>query len=186
MGAPARTTQLLIEAGRGDGRAADALMPLVYDQLRALASHAMRREQAGHTLQPTAIAHEAYMRLVDQHRVDWQGRAHFFAVAAEMVRRILVDHARRRGRLKRGGNAQREPLSVAMNGAAGADADLLDLDAALEELAALDARQARVVELRFFGGLTVEETAHVLEVSPRTVKGDWTVARAWLRDRLDR
>jgi RNA polymerase sigma factor (TIGR02999 family) len=179
------TTRMLNEAGRGDGRAADVLMPLVYDELRALAAHAMQREPVGHTLQPTAIANEAYMRLVDQQRIDWKGRAHFFAVAAEMVRRILVDHARQRRSLKRGGNARREPLGLEVEGPTEADVTVLDLDEALRELAALDERQARVVELRYFGGLSVEETAHVLGVSPRTVKGDWAIARAWLRDRLD-
>jgi len=182
-----QATRMLIEAGRGHGRAADVLMPLIYDELRALAGQAMKREPAGHTLQPTAVANEVYMRLIDQRRVDWKGRSHFLAVAAEMVRRTLVDHARRRARLKRGGNARRESLQVALDQeVAATDANVLDLHAALVELAALDARQARVVELRYFGGLSVEEAAYVLEVSPRTVKGDWAVARAWLRDRLDR
>lgn len=182
-----QATRMLIDAGRGDGRAADVLMPLVYDQLRSLAARAMQGEHEGHTLQPTAIANEAYLRLIDQRRVDWKGRAHFFAVAAEMVRRILVDHARRRARLKRAGNVRREPLDFHMAGeAADPDGNVLDLNEALEELAALDDRQARVIELRYFGGLSVKEAAHVLDVSPRTVKGDWAVARAWLRDRLDR
>lgn len=177
-------TRTLLRARDGDGRAADELMPLIYDELRTLAARALDREAAGHTLQATAIVHEAYLRLVGQQSVDWKGRAHFFAVAAQMVRRILVDHARRRRRLKRGGDLRRETLDGRSGAYVGPDADLLAIDEALGHLGELHARQARVVELRVFGGLSVEEVAEVLAVSPRTVKGDWAVARAWLRDRL--
>lgn len=164
----------------------DELLPLVYDTLRALARSQLQREGAGHSLQPTDLVHEAYERLADQSRVDWRGRAHFLAVAATVMRRLLVDHARRRGRQKRGGGAQRVTLS-GLAAPAESELDLeelLALDEALEKLRALDEREARVVELRYFGGLGVQEIASVLQVSERTVRNDWNFARAWLRQAL--
>lgn len=179
-----QTTELLLAVARGGRSAANALLPLVYDELRGLAEHYMRRERPGHTLQPTALVNEAYLRLIDQSRVDWKSRAHFFGVAAEMIRRILVDHARKRAAIKRGGGAAKATSSEALADVGSDRVDLLALDEALEKLRELDERRSQVVELRFFGGLSVEETAHVLGVSPRTVKGDWHLARAWLRNHL--
>jgi RNA polymerase sigma factor (TIGR02999 family) len=177
-------TEVLAQIRGGDKRAADKLLPLVYDEFRALARHYLSQERANHTLQPTALVHEAYMKLVDQTRVDWQGRSHFFAVAAQAMRRILVDHARSRQREKRGGGRARVMLDEAVALSPQKDEDVLALDEALEKLAKLDARQAKVVELRFFGGLDVEEVAEALGVSKRTVEGDWTFARAWLSREL--
>jgi RNA polymerase sigma-70 factor, ECF subfamily len=177
-------TKVLEEIRNGDERAADRLLPLVYDEFRALARHYLAQERGNHTLQPTALVHEAYMKLVDQSRVDWQGRSHFFAVAAQAMRRILVDHARSRQREKRGGGRARVVLDEAVALSPQKDEDVIALDEALERLAALDPRQAKVVELRFFGGLSVEEVAHALGVSKRTVEGDWTFARAWLSREL--
>jgi RNA polymerase sigma factor (TIGR02999 family) len=177
-------TQVLEELAKGDRRAADKLLPLVYDEFRALARHYLAQERMNHTLQPTALVHEAYMKLVDQTRVDWQGKSHFFAVAAQAMRRILVDHARSRQREKRGGGRARVVLDEAVALSPQKDEDVLALDEALEKLARLDARQAKVVELRFFGGLSVEEVAEALGVSKRTVEGDWTFARAWLSREL--
>jgi RNA polymerase sigma-70 factor (ECF subfamily) len=172
----------------GDPTALDDLLPRVYDELRALADAYMRRERAGHTLQPTALVHEAFLRLLRLPPGSVQNRVHFFALAAQAMRRILADHARRHRAAKRGGNAVRVPLELVEGGApaapAGDDVAADDLDAALEDLAKLDERQARVVELRFFGGLSIEETAEVLAVSPATVKRDWLVARAWLHREL--
>jgi RNA polymerase sigma factor (TIGR02999 family) len=153
-------------------------MPLVYTELRKLAASYLRVERPDHTLQPTALVHEAYLRLVDQRSVNWQNRAHFFGIAAQMMRRILVDHARRRQAAKRDGATYR--LYTSEEEATARDPELLALDEALSGLEALDARQARIVELRFFGGLTVEETAEVAGVSPATVKREWRTARAWL------
>ena len=177
-------TLVLEQMRKGDKGAADKLLPLVYDEFRALARHYLAQERCNHTLQPTALVHEAYMKLVDQTRVDWQGRSHFFAVAAQAMRRILVDHARSRQRDKRGGGRARVVLYEAVALSPQKDEDVLALDEALERLAALDARQAKVVELRFFGGLSVEEVAEALGVSKRTVEGDWTFARAWLSREL--
>ena len=177
----------------GDASALDDLLPRVYDELRSLADAYMRRERAGHTLQPTALVHEAFLRLLRLPPGSVQNRVHFFALAAQAMRRILADHARRHRAAKRGGNAVRVPLELIEGGAApdpraagaeSAEVAADDLDAALEDLAKLDARQARVVELRFFGGLSIEETAEVLGVSPATVKRDWLVARAWLHREL--
>jgi len=172
----------------GDPTALDDLLPRVYDELRALADAYMRRERAGHTLQPTALVHEAFLRLLRLPPGSVQNRIHFFALAAQAMRRILADHARRHRAAKRGGGAVRVPLELAEGGApatpAGDDVAADDLDAALEDLAKLDERQARVVELRFFGGLSIEETAEVLAVSIATVKRDWLVARAWLHREL--
>ena len=189
MGEPSPTdlTRLLLDWSRGDKTALDRLMPLVYDELRALAERSLRHERSGHTLQGTALVHEAYLKLVDQRQVRWQDRAHFFAVAAQLMRRILVDHARRHGAAKRGSGQPRHPFDEADAPAAAAPlVDWLALDCALDRLAALDERQARTVELRFFGGLTIEETAEVLQVSQATVKNDWSLARGWLYRELQR
>ncbi len=161
-------------------------MPLVYDELRGLAQRYMQQERADHTLQATALVNEAYMRLIDQSRVDWKGRAHFFSVAAEMVRRVLVDHARKHHAAKRGGGARKVSLTDSVGALEDPDIDLMALDEVLEELGRLNERHGKVVELRFFGGLSVEETAHVLEVTPRTVRSDWRMARTWMRQRLER
>jgi RNA polymerase sigma factor (TIGR02999 family) len=178
-------TVLLQRWGAGDATAMDALMPLVHDQLRRLAQSYMRRERAGHTLEPTALVNEAYVRLVDQRDVRWAGRGHFFAIAAKAMRRVLVDHARGHQAAKRGGGGERVTLSsIAADGRGPDDLDVLWLHEALEKLAALDSRQARVVELRYFSGLTVEEVAEALHISPATVKREWATARCWLAVRL--
>ncbi len=169
---------------RGDTAGLDALIPLVYDELHALAARYLRRERPDHTLQPTALVHEAYMRLTGQRSVDWTNRAQFFAVAAETMRRILVNHALAHRAAKRGGGATPVTLDDAADAAAEPDVDVVALDEALTALAALDPRQARVVELRYFAGLSIEETAEVLDVSPATVKREWSMARAWLRRAL--
>ena len=178
---PPDVTQILQEVSGGDRGAPARLMPLVYDELRRLADHYLRRERPDHTLQPTALVHEAYLHLIDQRRVDWQNRAHFFGVAAQLMRRILVDHARRHRASKRGGFQQKLTLDEAVDYSQPRDVDLIALDDALDALAQLDARQSRIVELRFFGGLTIEETAEALSVSPATVKAEWKMAKAWLR-----
>ena len=179
MARSADITGLLVAWGNGEQAVASPLMDAVYSELRRLARGYLRRERADHSLPPTALVHEAYLKLVDQRRVRWQSRTQFFAIAAHLMRRILVDHARARAAAKRGagakvalddGDAETNPPNV----------DMLDLDAALEELALVDPRQSRLVELRFFGGLTVNETAVVLGVAPITVKRDWALARAWL------
>jgi RNA polymerase sigma factor (TIGR02999 family) len=182
---PLELTETLLRARLGDHAALEELVPTVYDEMRRLAASYLRAERPGHTLQATALAHEAYLKLVDQSRVDWQGRAHFLGIAAQAMRRILADHARRRRAAKRGGDPMRVALELVDlenpgNGGVAVD----DLDAALEDLARLDPRQARVVELRFFGGLSIEETAEVTGVSPATVKRDWVLARAWLHREL--
>jgi RNA polymerase sigma factor (TIGR02999 family) len=186
MGELADTTKILVDLGNGDRSAAKRLMPLVYDELRSLAQRYMQQERVGHTFQATAVVHEAYIRLIDQSRVDWKGRAHFFSVAAEMIRRVLVDHVRQHRAAKRGGAARKVSLTDSVGATEAPDIDLMALDEALEELGRLNERHGKVVELRFFGGLSVEETAHVLEVSPQTVRSDWRMARAWLRQRLGR
>jgi RNA polymerase sigma factor (TIGR02999 family) len=181
-----------IVASLGDAEArgkasAEELLPLVYDELRRLARGYMSRESRSHTLQPTALVHEAYIRLVDTSQIDWQGRTHFLAVGARVMRRLLIDHARGRGREKRGGGWHRVTLAEGVTPYADDELDLdqlLHLNRALDSLNELDERQARVVELRFFGGLTVPEVAGVLGVSQRTVEGDWTHARAWLKREL--
>lgn len=173
-------THLLIQWSKGDSAALEALVPLVYDELRRLAQVYLSREKPGHTLSSTALVHEAYLRLVKQKDVTWQNRAHFFAVAARMMRRILVDHARRHGFAKRGGGAMTLSLDEAMAPAAQREVNLVALDDALDTLAKLDERQSRMVELRFFGGLSIEETSEVLGVSAPTVKREWASARAWL------
>ena len=180
-------TRLLIAWSDGRREALDDLMPIVYAHLRRLAGGYMRREPAGHPLQPTALVHEAYVRLIDQKQVKWRNRAHFFGVAAGMMRRILVDNARRRRAEKRGGGWERVTLSgdeVAANGQA--ELDVLSLHEALERLAEFDSQQERIVELRYFGGLTIEETSEVVGISPATVVREWTIAKAWLRADLSR
>jgi RNA polymerase sigma factor (TIGR02999 family) len=183
---PGEVTRLLKAWSEGDNAALGQLTPLVYDELRRLAARYMRRERPGHTLQTSALINEAYLRLVDSRGVQWQNRAHFFGVSAQMMRRILVDFARARQNLKRGGGAQHASLDEAMVSAPERSTDLLALDEALERLAALSPRQSRVVVLRYFGGLTEEEMAEVLNVSPRTVRNDWGLARAWLFRELTR
>lgn len=173
-------THLLIQWSRGDSAALEALVPLVYDELRRLAQLYISRENPGHTLSSTALVHEAYLRLVKQNEVTWQSRAHFFAVAARMMRRILVDHARKHAYAKRGGGAVTISLDETIAPAPERELDLVALDDALEALAKLDERQSRMVELRFFGGLSIEETSEVLGVSAPTVKREWASARAWL------
>jgi RNA polymerase sigma factor (TIGR02999 family) len=183
---PARedVTVLLAELTRGNDQAARRLIPLVYDELRRLAGGYMRRERSDHTLQATALVHEAYLKLVEQRSVDWQGRAHFFGIAAQMMRRILIDHARAHLREKRGGGEEMVPLDEGLVFSPQQSSELLKLEESLERLTALDPRQGKIVELRFFGGLTVEETAEVLGISPKTVKRDWSVAKAWLHGDL--
>jgi RNA polymerase sigma factor (TIGR02999 family) len=182
---PENVTEMLLDWSRGDRAALDRLMSVVYGDLRRHAARALRRERSEHTLQTTALIHEAYLRLIDQRRVDWQNRAHFFGIAARLMRQILVDHARRRDAAKRGGPERAVTLDDVVAGGSGPDLDVVALDRALDRLAALSERQARVVELRYFGGLSVEEAAEVLDVSPATVKNDWAAARAWLRGQLE-
>jgi RNA polymerase sigma factor (TIGR02999 family) len=177
---PQVVTQLLIDWSRGDQAALDSLMPLVYQELRRLAHCYMRRERVGHTLQTTALINEAYLRLVEQQHVQWHNRAHFFAISAQLMRRILVDHARSHARAKRGGGVLKMSLDEALVPSQKRAAELVALDDALQSLATVDLRKSQVVELRFFGGLSVEETAEVLKVTPMTVTRDWKTAKAWL------
>ena len=174
-----RVTDLLQEWGRGQPEALADLIPLVYEELRGVAANYLKGERPGHTLQPTALVHEAFLRLMGQKKVAWENRSQFFALASRMMRRVLVDHARRRGAAKRDGQALRVEIPLAV--APDRDPDLITLDDALTRLEQLDPAQARVVELRFFGGLTVEETAEVTGTSPATVKREWQTARAFLR-----
>lgn len=176
----ADATQLLGRLKHGDDRAAGELLPLIYDEMRAVAARFLRGERANHTLQPTALVHEAFLRLVDQKQADYQSRAHFLAIGAQVMRRVLIDHARAHGRLKRGGSRQRLQLDEALALVPQHEADLLALNELIDKLRALDERQAKIVELRFFSGMTVDEVATVLGVSKRTVEGDWMHARAWL------
>ncbi len=177
-------TGLLQAWGGGDHAALDQLVPIVYEELHRQAQRYLRRESPGHTLQTTALVHEAYLRLVDQRQARWQNRAQFFGVAAQLMRRILVDHARRHQAAKRGGSAIQVPLDEGGVAAVESDVDLVALDDALTRLAGLDPQQARVVELRYFTGLGIEETAEALGISPATVKREWAMARAWLRREL--
>jgi len=174
-------TPLLLAWSEGDQEALDKLMPLVYDELRRLANHYLRHERPDHTLQPTALVHEAYLRLVQTNRMTWQNRAHFVGVAAELMRRILVDHARRHGAEMRGGPDHKLPLEAALDVPEPKAVDLIALDDALSSLAAIDPQQSRIVELKFFGGLSIEEIAEVLGISPATVKREWAWAKTWLR-----
>jgi RNA polymerase sigma-70 factor (ECF subfamily) len=183
---PSDVTVLLSELQKGDPAAASKLIPLVYNELRRLAGHYMRQERPDHTLQATALVHEAYLKLINQRSVDWQGRAHFFGIAAQLMRRILIDHARGHLREKRGGAQQALPLDEMLVFTPAQSSELLNLDEALERLAKLDARQSRIVELRFFGGLSNEETAEFLGISSKTVKRDWSLAKAWLHGELKR
>jgi RNA polymerase sigma factor (TIGR02999 family) len=181
-----RVTELLLAWGDGDLSALDQLIPLVHAELRQIAARCMARERLGHTLQPTALVNEVYLRLVDVERIRWQNRAHFLAVAARLMRRILVDFARSRRYQKRGGGGQRVAFDEALVVDVGRGHDLLALDDALDELARVDDRQSQIVVMRFFAGLTVEEIAGVLETSPATVMRDWKLAKAWLLRELDR
>ncbi len=174
-------TRLLQDWGNGDQQALERLTPLVYGELKRLAARYLRRERPDHTLQSTALVHEAYLRLIDQRSVHWQNRAHFFGVAAQLIRRILVDYARNRNAAKRGAGACKLSLDDVVEAPRmERNLDLVALDDALEALARIDPQQSRIVELRFFAGLSIEETAEVLRISPATVKRDWTAAKAWL------
>jgi RNA polymerase sigma-70 factor, ECF subfamily len=182
----ADVTVLLTELSKGNMDAASKLISVVYDELRSLASRQMRRERSDHTLQATALVHEAYLKLVHQRSAHWQNRAHFFGVAAQVMRRILIDHARGHLREKRGGDQQVVPLDEAVVFSPEKSEYLIKVDEALDRLSKLDPRQGKIVELRFFGGLTVEETAEILNISTKTVKRDWSVAKAWLHGELKR
>jgi RNA polymerase sigma-70 factor, ECF subfamily len=177
-------TGLLSELTRGNKEAEQELMPLVYQELKRLARAYLRRERSDHTLQTTALVHEAYLKLVGQQSPNWQSRSHFFGIAAQLMRRILIDHARAHLREKRGGLQDVLPLDQALAFSPEHSSDLLCLDEALERLAVIDPRQSKIVELRFFGGLSVQETSEFLGVSPKTVKRDWAVAKAWLHAEL--
>jgi RNA polymerase sigma-70 factor (ECF subfamily) len=179
-GAPSQVTELLMRWSGGDRSALDELMPLVLEELKRLASRYMHSERTGHTLQTTALVNEAFLKLADEKRVSWQGRAHFFAIASQVMRHVLVDHARTRRRAKRGGGAERIPLEQALAFSDSQSADLLALDEALTKLATIDPRKSAVIEMRFFSGMSVEETAAVLGVSTNTVIRDWGLARSWL------
>jgi RNA polymerase sigma factor (TIGR02999 family) len=185
MASPRDVTALLGDWSRGNRTALNHLLPLVYAELRRVAARQLRNERADHTLQPTALVHEVYIRLIDQRQVDWQNRAHFFGVSAQVMRRILVDHARRHGASKRGDGVRCVSIDEARDVAAASnDIPILALDHALDRLEQVDPHLAKIVELRAFGGLTIEETAHVLSVSPSTAKRDWRTAKAWLHREL--
>jgi RNA polymerase sigma-70 factor (ECF subfamily) len=185
VGNSLQITQLLKKWSEGNQEVLDKLMPLVYDELRRQASRYLRRERANHTLQTTALIHEAYMKLIDQNQVQWQNRTHFFAIAAQAMRRILVDYARERNRDKRGGAAENLPLEeAAFVVSQEKGVDLVALDEALTRLAEFDERQARVVELRYFSGLSIDETAEILGISNVTVRRDWNMAKAWLHQQI--
>lgn len=179
-----RVTQLLLRASDGNRAAIDEMAPVVYQELKRIAAGQLRAERPGHTLQATALVHEAYLKLIDQREVTWQNRAHFFGVAAQLMRRVLMDYAKSRQRLKRGGHVHKTSLDEAMVVAQDRVSDLVAIDEALKRLETLDARQARIVELRFFGGLSVEESAVAMGVSAPTVKREWAMARAWLHREL--
>jgi RNA polymerase sigma factor (TIGR02999 family) len=184
MTSPASITQLLLRWRNGNQAAFNELLPQVYDELRRLAEHYLRGERPEHTLQPSDLVHETYLRLVDEKAIDWRDRAHFFGIAAVRMRHILVEHARSRQAAKRGGGECRLSLSEADRLAEKGDVNLLALDEALHRLEVLDLQKSRIVELRYFGGLTIEETAEALQISPTTVKRDWRLARAWLRNEI--
>jgi RNA polymerase sigma factor (TIGR02999 family) len=179
-------TQLLIQWSNGDKAALDKLMPLIYAELRQLARHYMKSERSGHTLQTTALVNEAYLRLINRKQVHWQNRSHFFAIAAQLMRSILVDHARSHAYAKRGGGARKIALDDAMVVSQQRATEVVALDDALKRLAEIDPQQSRIVELRFFGGLTIEETAEVLRLSPATIKREWGTAKAWLYHELNK
>jgi RNA polymerase sigma-70 factor, ECF subfamily len=181
MTSPHEVTKLLVAWGKGDQNARDALMPLVYEELHRLAHRHMIRERPAHTLQTSGLVNEAFLRLVDQKDVHWQNRTHFFCIASQMMRRILVDYARNRGYAKRGGGARQVSLEEGLVISQERSEEVIALDEALTHLADFDLRKSQIVELRFFCGLSIEETAEVLKVSPGTVKRDWTLAKAWLR-----
>ncbi len=183
--APTEFTQLLVNWRNGDKSALDQMTPVVYEELRRLARFFLASERSDHTLQPTALVHEAYVRLVDQRSVDWKNRAHFLGVAASMMRRILINHARARQAAKREGFTQAISLEDALGVFTNPRIDVLALNRALQELAEMDPQQGRVVELRYFGGLTIEETAEVMEISPATVKREWSTARLWLLQQIE-
>lgn len=183
--APTDFTQLLLSWRNGDKAALDRMTPVLYEELRRLARHFLSAERSDHTLQPTALVHEAYLRLVDQHAVDWQNRAHFLGVAASMMRRILINHARASQAAKREGYTQALALEDALGVFTNPEIDLLELNRALQQLAEIDPQQGRVVELRYFGGLTIEETAEVMGISPATVKREWGTARLWLLQKIE-
>jgi RNA polymerase sigma factor (TIGR02999 family) len=182
--APENVTKLLVAWGDGDEAARDELMPLVYQELHRLAHHYMNRERPDHTLQTSALVNEAFVRLIDQKEVRWQNRAHFFGIAAQMMRRILVDYARSRQYAKRGGGAQQVSFDEALFASEERADEVVALDDALKDLAQFDQRKSQIVELRFFGGLSIDETAELLKVSPGTVMRDWTLAKAWLRKQI--
>lgn len=186
MAKPHTVTELLLSWGRGDEAALERLVPLVETELRQVARRHIAREAKGHSLQATALINEAYLRLVEKPRLSWQNRAHFFAMAARLMRHVLVDHARAKGNLKRGGGLERVPLHDDLAVSQSPAVDVVALDDALNALAAIDPRRGQVVELRFFSGLTVEETAVVLNLSQETVMRDWKLARAWLRRELEK
>ena len=186
MLSPGPVTRLLLDWSDGDERARDEMLPLVYDELRRLAARYLLHERRDHTLQPTALVHEAYLRLVDQRQVNWKNRAQFVGLAAVMMRRILVNHARDRAADKRGGDMRKVPLSDADEPGTPPDVDFIVLHEALDRLCAIDARKSRIVELKFFGGLTTSEIADVLQLSPATIERDWSFARAWLYDAIGR
>ena len=181
---PRDVTALLGEWSRGNRTALTQLLPVVYAELRRVAARQLRNERVDHTLQPTALVHEVYMRLVGQRQVDWHDRGHFYGVAAQVMRRILIDHARRHGASKRGDGVRCVSIDEARDVAAASEVPILELDGALGRLEKIDAELARIVELRAFGGLTIEEAAHVLSVSPSTAKRDWRTAKAWLNREL--
>jgi RNA polymerase sigma factor (TIGR02999 family) len=183
---PSQVTLLLQEWRGGDQEAFDALLPLVYKELRRLAHFQLRNERPDHTLQSAALVHEAYLRLIGLNSPEWESRSHFFAIAAQLMRQILVDYARRHAAKKRGGSLCKLSLEDATMGSRGKDVDVLALDDALKSLAKIDARQSRVVELRFFAGLSLAEISEVLEIAPATVQRDWTAARAWLHREISR
>ncbi len=181
---PQPVTELLARWSNGDVSARDALVPLVYDELRRIARRCLSSQSSSHTLQPTALVHEAYLRLARRDSVDWQNRAHFFAMAAQMMRQILVDHARKQATSKRGANPVTVAMDETMAVSKAPSLDLLALDDALQRLALLDPRQSRIVELRFFGGLSIEETSEVVKISPATAKREWATARLWLHQAM--
>jgi RNA polymerase sigma-70 factor, ECF subfamily len=184
MSAPDGITDVLLNWGHGDSQAREELLPLIYDELRQIARSYLRHERPDHTLQPTALVHEAYLRLIDQRRVNWRNRAQFIGLAAVMMRRVLVNHARNRKVAKRGGTAERVPLTIAVDVSEQPEHDVIAVHDALSRLQAIDERKARIVELKFFGGLTTEEIAEVTNLSSATIEREWSFARAWLYDAM--